>query len=120
MGKTIAAVAVGLVLACLLAFGGYALGTAHANARAAQLAAERGAKYAAELADGYRTRAELVRALDTAQERADRIGRGLAEGIELAGRATDRGRRIAILIDAIDRALQAGGRGQGSGATGGP
>jgi hypothetical protein len=120
MRQTIAAVAVGLVFACLFAFGGYVMGTANADARAAQLAAERGAKYAAELADGYRARAELVRALGTAQERADSIGRGLAEGIELAGRATDRGRRIAILVDAIDRAIGAIGGGAGSGATGGP
>jgi hypothetical protein len=120
MRKIIAASVAGVVLAFVFYGGGYAIGTANADARAAQLAAERGARYAAELADGYRARAELVRALGAAQERADRIGRGLAEGIELAGRATDRGRRIAILVDAIDRAIGAIGGGAGSGATGGP
>ncbi len=49
--------------------------------------------------------AELAGKLAEAERRAERIGRGLAEGVEIATRSTDRERRIAILIEAIDRAI---------------
>lgn len=120
MRKIIAASVAGVVLALIFYGGGYVLGTAHADARAAQLAAERGAKYAAILAGEYATRAELARSLGAATERADSIGRGLGEAISLAAKATDRNRRIEILAGAIKRTITAIAEGARSGAAGPP
>lgn len=67
-------------------------------------------KYNAELAritaDGERDRAELERRLGEAKTRIDSIGNGLGEAIRLAGQATDRNKRIAILVGAIDDAIK--------------
>ncbi len=98
MFKAVLWVALGLMLACLLCFGGYLAGAGVERAR-----------YNAELtriaADGERDRAELAGALEDAQGRIDTIGIGLAEAVGLASKAPDRNRRIAILVDAIDRAI---------------
>jgi len=47
----------------------------------------------------------LERILGEAQGRADGLVGGLGTAIELAGKSTDRSKRIAILIDAIDGAI---------------
>jgi hypothetical protein len=97
--KAVLWVALGLVLACVLFIGGYVTGAGLERT-----------KYNSELAritaDGERDRAELERRLGEAKTRIDSIGNGLAEAVGLASQATDRNKRIAILVGAIDAAIK--------------
>lgn len=99
MPRTLLLVAACLVLSLSLVGIGYAIG-----ARIERT------KYNAELEririDGDLARAELIRSLGAAKSRIDSIGNGLGEAIRLASQATDRNKRIAILMGAIDDAIK--------------
>lgn len=83
----------------LFAFvGGWFGGSTHTRHRY-----ERDLTEARELAE-FRG-AELAEFVGDAERRASAIRDGLDKSLELSIRATDRNRRIAILVEAIDRAL---------------
>jgi nitrogen fixation-related uncharacterized protein len=50
--------------------------------------------------------AELERTLGEFENRAGTIRAGLADAAKLAGKSADRNARVAILVDAIDRAIK--------------
>lgn len=107
MPRTLLLVAACLVLSLGLVGLGYAIG-----ARIERT------KYNAELtritSDGERDRAELERRLGEAKTRIDSIGEGLGEAVGLASQATDRNKRIAILVGAIDDAIKGASGSSGS------
>lgn len=96
--KKIYAIAIVFLLFLIAFVGGWCGGSNHARHRYERELAE-----ARELAE--HRGAELAEFVGDAERRASAIREGLDKSLELSVRATDRGRRIAILVEAIDRAL---------------
>lgn len=96
--KKIYAIAIVFLLFLIAFVGGWCGGSNHARHRYERELAE-----ARELAE--HRGAELTEFVGDAERRASAIREGLDKSLELSIRATDRNRRIAILIEAIDRAL---------------
>jgi len=103
--KTITLLALGLALLGAALYGAYSLGAgAERQQHELEFAAIR-SEYAGAVAVYDIRLAGLRRALDESANRADGISRRLDEAVRIAGRATDRNQRIAVLIGAIKAAL---------------
>ena len=106
MRKTISLVCLGLGFALALYGLGFSQGRGSERAAhaAALAAAEREHAEYRDAAD--RSMAELRSSLDQSQARADGVVRGLADSVRLAASITDRSRRVAVLVDAIEGAVR--------------
>ena len=106
MRKTIVLVCLGLGLA--LAIYGLGFYQGRGSERAAHDAAiatvEREFSEYRDAAD--RSMDQLQLSLDQSQARADGVVRGLADAVRLAAGITDRSRRVAVLVDAIEGAVR--------------
>lgn len=96
--KKIYAVAIIFFLFLIAFIGGWCSGSNHTRHRY-----ERDLTEARELAE-FRG-AELAEFVGDAERRARSIRAGLDKSLELSIRAADRGQRIRILVEAIDRAI---------------
>ena len=97
---------VGIAVMLFLFFAGYAAGTRAADQRHQLAVAQVRAEHAATEGIIRQQLADVTGELDQLKNGIDRIGAGLANAVDVAGRATDRAIRIAVLVDAIDRALR--------------
>ncbi len=96
----------GIIIITVLWFAGYAAGARAADQRHQLAVAEIRAEHANTEGIIRQQLADTTDQLGNVKNGVDRIGAGLANAIDVAGRATDRAVRITVLVDAIDRALR--------------